>query len=177
MDLRIAFTSKPIRSAGKAYQDENLVPLPLSYSALPGFHRHRLDMRLKAICNILTVYVPANTSPHKPGCRKASFAPGPSPKAAIGCMSPTFAPESPNLTPQTLQRSKQAIRSCFDLFEMFFEVKKSSFSSRFFSQIAPLSSLEEAVEPEVFHSQPSARTESNRACSGPSPKPCVKEVK
>ena len=37
---------------------------------------------------------------------------------------------------------------------MFFEVKKSSFSSRFFSQIAPLSSLEEAVEPEVFHSQP-----------------------
>ena len=57
------------------------------------------------------------------------------------------------------------IRSCFDLFEMFFEVKKSSFSSRFFSQIAPLSSLEEAVEPEVFHSQTSARTESNRACS------------
>jgi len=48
---------------------------------------------------------------------------------------------------------------------MFFEVKKSSFTSRFFSQIAPLSSLEEAVEPEVFHSQPSARTESNRACS------------
>jgi len=45
---------------------------------------------------------------------------------------------------------------------MFFEVKKSSFSSRFFSQI---SSLEEAVEPEVFHSQTSARTESNRACS------------
>ena len=80
-------------------------------------------------------------------------------------MSPNFAPESPNLPPQTLQRSKQAIRSCFDLFEMFFEVKKSSFSSRFFSQIAPLSSLEEAVEPEVFHSQPSARTESNRACS------------
>ena len=48
------------------------------------------------------------------------------------------------------------LRSCFDLFEMFFEVKKSSFSSRFFSQTAPLSSLEEAVEPEVFHSQPSA---------------------
>ena len=46
------------------------------------------------------------------------------------------------------------LRSCFELFEMFFEVKKSSFSSRFFSQIAPLSSLEEAVEPEVFHSQP-----------------------
>ena len=46
------------------------------------------------------------------------------------------------------------LRSCFDLFEMFFEVKKSSFSSRFFSQTAPLSSLEEAVEPEVFHSQP-----------------------
>ena len=47
------------------------------------------------------------------------------------------------------------LRSCFDLFEMFFEVKKSSFSSRFFSQTAPLSSLEEAVEPEVFHSRPS----------------------
>ena len=58
-----------------------------------------------------------------------------------------------------------ALRSCFNLFEMFFEVKKSSFSSRFFSQIAPLSSLEEAVEPEVFHSQPSARTECNRTCS------------
>ena len=80
-------------------------------------------------------------------------------------------------------------RSCFDLFEMFFEVKESSFSSRFFSQIAPLSSLEEAVEPEVFHSQPSAirhlinisaffietevyhsqpsaRTKGNRTCSG-----------
>ena len=28
-----------------------------------------------------------------------------------------------------------------------------------------LSSLEEAVEPEVFHSQPSARTEGNRTCS------------
>ena len=48
------------------------------------------------------------------------------------------------------------LRSCFDLFEMFFEVKKSSFSSHFFSQTAPLSSLEEAVEPEVFHSQPGA---------------------
>ena len=82
----------------------------LSFSALSGFHRHRLDMRLKAFCNILTVYVPANTAPHKPGCRKASFAPRPSPKAAIGCMNPTFAPESPNLTPQILQRSKQAIR-------------------------------------------------------------------
>ena len=46
------------------------------------------------------------------------------------------------------------LRSCFDLFEMFFEVKKSSFSSRFFSQKAPLSSLEGAVEPEVFHSRP-----------------------
>ena len=46
------------------------------------------------------------------------------------------------------------LRSCFDLFEMFFEVKKSSFSSHFFSQTAPLSSLEEAVEPEVFHSRP-----------------------
>ena len=43
--------------------------------------------------------------------------------------------------------------------------EKSSFSSRFFSQIAPLSSLEEAVETEVFHSQPSARTEGNRTCS------------
>ena len=39
---------------------------------------------------------------------------------------------------------------------MFFEVNKSSFSSRFFSQTAPLSSLEEAVETEVFHSQPGA---------------------
>ena len=46
------------------------------------------------------------------------------------------------------------LRSCLELFEMFFEVKKSSFSSRFFSQTAPLSSLEEAVEPEVFHSRP-----------------------
>jgi len=52
-------------------------------------------------------------------------------------------------------------RSCFDLFEMFFEVKKSSFSSRFFSQIAPLSSLEEAVEPEVFHSQTFKQTNQN----------------
>ena len=62
-------------------------------------------------------------------------------------------------------RLYSVLRSCFDLFEMFFEVKKSSFSSRFFSQIAPLSSLEEAVEPEVFHSQPGARTECNRTCS------------
>ena len=54
-----------------------------------------------------------------------------------------------------------AIRSCFDLFEMFFEVKKSSSSSRFFSQIAPLSSLEEAVEPEVFHSQTFKQTNQN----------------
>jgi len=53
------------------------------------------------------------------------------------------------------------IRSCFDLFEMFFEVKKSPFSSRFFSQIAPLSSLEEAVEPEVFHSQTFKQTNQN----------------
>ena len=60
---------------------------------------------------------------------------------------------------------RRGLRSCFELFEMFFEVKKSSFSSRFFSQIAPLSSLEEAVETEVFHSQPSARTEGNRTCS------------
>ena len=52
-------------------------------------------------------------------------------------------------------------RSCFDLFEMFFEVKESSFSSRFFSQIAPLSSLEEAVEPEVFHSQTFKQTNQN----------------
>jgi len=51
-------------------------------------------------------------------------------------------------------------RSCFDLFEMFFEVKKSSFS-RFFSQIAPLSSLEEAVKPEVFHSQSFKQTNQN----------------
>ena len=29
------------------------------------------------------------------------------------------------------------LRSCFELFEMFFEVKKSSFYSRFFSQTAP----------------------------------------
>ena len=47
---------------------------------------------------------------------------------------------------------------------MFFKEKKSSFSSRFFSQIRPLSSLEEAVETEVFHSQPGARTEGNRTC-------------
>ena len=53
------------------------------------------------------------------------------------------------------------LRSCFELFEMFFEVKKSSFSSRFFSQIAPLSSLEEAVETEVFHSQPFKQTIQN----------------
>ena len=44
---------------------------------------------------------------------------------------------------------------------MFFEVKKSPFSSRFFSQIAPLSSLEEAVEPEVFHSQTFKQTNQN----------------
>jgi len=44
---------------------------------------------------------------------------------------------------------------------MFFEVKNSSFSSRFFSQIAPLSSLEEAVEPEVFHSQTFKQTIQN----------------
>ena len=44
---------------------------------------------------------------------------------------------------------------------MFFEVKESSFSSRFFSQIAPLSSLEEAVEPEVFHSQTFKQTNQN----------------
>ena len=49
---------------------------------------------------------------------------------------------------------KKILEAVFELFEMFFEVKKSSFSSRFFSQTAPLSSLEEAVEPEVFHSQP-----------------------
>jgi len=44
---------------------------------------------------------------------------------------------------------------------MFFEVKKSSFSSRFFSQIAPLSSLEEAVETELFHSQTFKQTNQN----------------
>jgi len=48
---------------------------------------------------------------------------------------------------------------CFELFEMFFEVKKSSFSSRFFCQIAP--SLEEAVETEVFHSQTFKQTIQN----------------
>ena len=53
----------------------------------------------------------------------------------------------------------EAVLIC--LFEMFFEVKKSSFSSRFFSQIAPLSSLEEAVEPEVFHSQTFKQTNQN----------------
>ena len=56
------------------------------------------------------------------------------------------------------------LRSCFELFEMFFEVKNlhfSSFSSRFFSQIAPLSSLEEAVETEVFHSQTFKQTIQN----------------
>ena len=46
------------------------------------------------------------------------------------------------------------LRSCLELFELFFEVNKSSFSSRFFSQTAPLSSLEGAVEPEVLHSRP-----------------------
>ena len=60
---------------------------------------------------------------------------------------------------------KKILEAVFELFEMFFEVKKSSFSSRFFSRIAPLSSLEEAVETEVFHTQPSARTEGNRTCS------------
>ena len=55
----------------------------------------------------------------------------------------------------------EGLRSCFDLFEMFFEVKKSSSSSRFFSQIVPLSSLEEAVEPEVFHSQIFKQTNQN----------------
>jgi len=44
---------------------------------------------------------------------------------------------------------------------MFFEVKNSSFSSRFFSQIAPLSSLEKSVEPEVFHSQTFKQTIQN----------------
>jgi len=44
---------------------------------------------------------------------------------------------------------------------MFFEVKRSSFSSRFFSQIAPLSSLEEAVETEVFHTQTFKQTIQN----------------
>ena len=53
------------------------------------------------------------------------------------------------------------LRSCFELFEMFFEVKKSSCSSRFLSQTAPLSSLEEAVETEVFHSQPFKQTIQN----------------
>ena len=56
------------------------------------------------------------------------------------------------------------LRSCFELFEMFFEVKNlhfSSFSSRFFSQIAPLSSLEEAVETEVFHFQTFKQTIQN----------------
>ena len=48
-------------------------------------------------------------------------------------------------------RLYSVLRSCFDLFEMFFEVKKSSFSSQFFCQ--------------VFHSQPGARTECNRTCS------------
>ena len=56
------------------------------------------------------------------------------------------------------------LRSSFELFEMFFKEKKSSFSSRFFSQIRPLSSLEEAVETEVFHSQHGARAEGNRTC-------------
>ena|GEM_PF-2731642 len=53
------------------------------------------------------------------------------------------------------------MRICFDLFEMFFEVKKSSFSSRFFSQIAPLSSLEKAVDPGVFHSHIFRQTNQN----------------
>ena len=53
------------------------------------------------------------------------------------------------------------MRICFDLFEMFFEVKKSSFSSRFFSQIAPLSSLEKAVDPGVYHSHIFRQTNQN----------------
>ena len=44
---------------------------------------------------------------------------------------------------------------------MFFEVKKSSFSSRFFSQIAPLSSLEKAVDPGVYHSHIFRQTNQN----------------
>jgi len=79
----------------------------------------------------------------------------------------------PCLRPQNLRDSqglnykytkligKLTLRSCFELFEMFFEVKRSSFSSRFFSQIAPLSSLEEAVETEVFHSQTFKQTIQN----------------
>ena len=56
MDLRNAFTSKPIRSAWKDHSHENPVPLPLSFSARSGFHRHRFDMQLKAVCKILIVY-------------------------------------------------------------------------------------------------------------------------
>ena len=56
---------------------------------------------------------------------------------------------------------KKILEAVFELFEMFFEVKKSSFSSRFFSRIAPLSSLEEAVETEVFHSQTFKQTIQN----------------
>jgi len=44
---------------------------------------------------------------------------------------------------------------------MFFEVKNLHFLPGFFSQTAPLSSLEEAVEPKVFHSQPFKQTNQN----------------
>ena len=47
------------------------------------------------------------------------------------------------------------LRSCFELFEMFFEVKNLHFiPASSVRRHRPLSSLEEAVEPEVFHSQP-----------------------
>jgi len=62
MDLRNAFTSKPIRIAWKDHSHENPVPLPLSFSARSGFHRHRFDMQLKAVCKILIVYNPSRCS-------------------------------------------------------------------------------------------------------------------
>jgi len=62
MDLRNAFTSKPIRSAWKDHSHENPIPLPLSFSTRSGFHRHRFDMWLKAVCKILIVYNPSRCS-------------------------------------------------------------------------------------------------------------------
>jgi len=52
------------------------------------------------------------------------------------------------LTRRLLFKKQTGIRSCFELFEMFFEVKN-------------LHSLEEAVETEVFHSQTFKQTIQN----------------
>jgi len=50
------------------------------------------------------------------------------------------------------KKAKQCLRSCFELFEMFFEVKNLHFLP---------ASLEEAVETEVFHSQTFKQTIQN----------------